>query len=170
MFVWVAASWCQFQRVGVVCVGGWLVNFLPFFLMENTLFLYHYLPAYTFLLQLLPAVLEHAHTHLLRYTHSHTQTLPLSHQLKYTHTHTQIQPHLLFFCSSLPVGSLSTVPDVCLRLQDSALSTYATKASHLWPTEAQNCQPINCKPCAGSLPGIFFTGDHEITYSAFTVF
>ncbi|CAL8294567.1 unnamed protein product [Gadus morhua 'NCC'] len=59
------ASWCQFQRVGVVCVGGWLVNFLPFFLMENTLFLYHYLPAYTFLLQLLPAVLEHAHTHLL---------------------------------------------------------------------------------------------------------
>uniref|UniRef100_A0A8C4Z3D6 dolichyl-phosphate-mannose--protein mannosyltransferase n=1 Tax=Gadus morhua TaxID=8049 RepID=A0A8C4Z3D6_GADMO len=69
------ASWCQFQRVGVVCVGGWLVNFLPFFLMENTLFLYHYLPAYTFLLQLLPAVLEHAHTHLLRYTHSHTNVL-----------------------------------------------------------------------------------------------
>ncbi|KAG7269000.1 hypothetical protein CRUP_033492 [Coryphaenoides rupestris] len=59
------AAWCQFQRVGVVCVGGWLVNFLPFFLMETTLFLYHYLPAYTFLLQLIPAVVEHAHTHLL---------------------------------------------------------------------------------------------------------
>ena len=85
-----------------MCVGGWLVNFLPFFLMENTLFLYHYLPAYTFLLQLLPAVLEHAHTHLLRYTHSHTQTLPLSHQLKYTHTHTDTTTPVifLFFSSS----------------------------------------------------------------------
>ncbi|KAJ3604368.1 hypothetical protein NHX12_029109 [Muraenolepis orangiensis] len=55
-------AWCQFQQVGVVCVGGWLVNFLPFFLMETNLFLYHYLPAYTFLLQLLPAVLEHTHS------------------------------------------------------------------------------------------------------------
>ncbi|KAM4616140.1 protein O-mannosyl-transferase 1 isoform 2-T2 [Polymixia lowei] len=57
--------WAQFLQVGVVCVGGWGVNFLPFLLMEKTLFLYHYLPAFSFLLLLCPALLEHTHTHLL---------------------------------------------------------------------------------------------------------
>lgn len=33
---------------GVLCAGGWAVNYLPFFMMEKTLFLYHYLPALTF--------------------------------------------------------------------------------------------------------------------------
>ncbi|KAF7645507.1 hypothetical protein LDENG_00202910 [Lucifuga dentata] len=58
-------AWHQFLSVGCVCVGGWAVNFLPFLLMEKTLFLYHYLPALCFLFPLSPALLEHAHTHLL---------------------------------------------------------------------------------------------------------
>ncbi|XP_076010428.1 protein O-mannosyl-transferase 1 isoform X2 [Genypterus blacodes] len=58
-------AWHQFLSLGCVCVGGWAVNFLPFLLMEKTLFLYHYLPALCFLFPLSPALLEHAHTHLL---------------------------------------------------------------------------------------------------------
>uniref|UniRef100_G3P9G9 dolichyl-phosphate-mannose--protein mannosyltransferase n=1 Tax=Gasterosteus aculeatus aculeatus TaxID=481459 RepID=G3P9G9_GASAC len=54
--------------VGCVCVGGWVVNFVPFLLMEKTLFLYHYLPALCYLHLLSPALLEHVHTHL-RATH-----------------------------------------------------------------------------------------------------
>lgn len=64
------AAWHQFVLLGCVCVGGWCVNFLPFFLMEKTLFLYHYLPALCFLYVLSPALLEHILTHLIsRPTH-----------------------------------------------------------------------------------------------------
>ncbi|XP_067376719.1 protein O-mannosyl-transferase 1 isoform X3 [Channa argus] len=58
--------WHQFVYLGCVCIGGWLVNFVPFLLMEKTLFLYHYLPALCYLYLLTPALLEHAHNHLLR--------------------------------------------------------------------------------------------------------
>ncbi|MFT7805001.1 protein O-mannosyl-transferase 1 isoform X1 [Arapaima gigas] len=60
------AAWNHFAEAGAVCGGGWLVNYLPFFMMEKTLFLYHYLPALTFKILLLPVVLEHLHTHILR--------------------------------------------------------------------------------------------------------
>lgn len=58
--------------MGLLCGGGWAVNFLPFLLMERTLFLYHYLPALCYLYLLSPALLEHIHTHLLRYAHTET--------------------------------------------------------------------------------------------------
>uniref|UniRef100_A0A8B9GSU3 Protein O-mannosyl-transferase 1 n=1 Tax=Astyanax mexicanus TaxID=7994 RepID=A0A8B9GSU3_ASTMX len=53
------ASWEQLVLAGVVCSGGWAVNYLPFFLMEKTLFLYHYLPALTFQILQIPVVVEH---------------------------------------------------------------------------------------------------------------
>ncbi|XP_053551707.1 protein O-mannosyl-transferase 1 [Bombina bombina] len=59
-------SWQTLQLTAVLCLGGWAVNYLPFFLMEKTLFLYHYLPALTCQLLLLPPLLEHIHRHLLR--------------------------------------------------------------------------------------------------------
>ncbi|GCC17208.1 hypothetical protein chiPu_0017482 [Chiloscyllium punctatum] len=59
-------SWQHLVLAGAVCVGGWVVNYLPFFLMEKTLFLYHYLPGLTFKILLLPIVLEHIHNHILR--------------------------------------------------------------------------------------------------------
>ncbi|XP_075434832.1 protein O-mannosyl-transferase 1 isoform X3 [Ascaphus truei] len=59
-------SWRALQLTGTVCLGGWAVNYLPFFLMEKTLFLYHYLPALTCQILLLPPLLEHTHQHLLR--------------------------------------------------------------------------------------------------------
>ncbi|TNM90313.1 hypothetical protein fugu_004547 [Takifugu bimaculatus] len=57
--------WDRFVCLGCVCVGGWFVNFVPFFLMEKTVFLYHYLPALCCLHVLGPALVEHMHTHLL---------------------------------------------------------------------------------------------------------
>lgn len=59
-------SWVQLWQAGALCVGGWAVNYLPFFTMEKTLFLYHYLPALTFQILLIPVVLDHIHSHLLR--------------------------------------------------------------------------------------------------------
>ncbi|KAM5146947.1 protein O-mannosyl-transferase 1 [Mantella aurantiaca] len=59
-------SWQALQLMGILCLGGWAVNYLPFFLMEKTLFLYHYLPALTCLILLLPPLFEHIHQHVLR--------------------------------------------------------------------------------------------------------
>ncbi|XP_036000139.1 protein O-mannosyl-transferase 1 [Fundulus heteroclitus] len=58
-------AWQRFVSLGFVCVGGWMMNFLPFLLMDKTLFLYHYLPALCYLYVLSPALLEHVLTHLL---------------------------------------------------------------------------------------------------------
>lgn len=58
--------WQRWVLAGALCGGGWAVNYLPFFLMEKTLFLYHYLPALAFQLLLLPLVLQHTWDHLCR--------------------------------------------------------------------------------------------------------
>uniref|UniRef100_A0A3Q2T130 dolichyl-phosphate-mannose--protein mannosyltransferase n=1 Tax=Fundulus heteroclitus TaxID=8078 RepID=A0A3Q2T130_FUNHE len=55
-------AWQRFVSLGFVCVGGWMMNFLPFLLMDKTLFLYHYLPALCYLYVLSPALLEHIRT------------------------------------------------------------------------------------------------------------
>ncbi|XP_062873997.1 protein O-mannosyl-transferase 1 [Trichomycterus rosablanca] len=60
------ACWEQLVLAGVVCSGGWAVNYLPFFLMEKTLFLYHYLPALIFQILQIPVVVEHLYTYTLR--------------------------------------------------------------------------------------------------------
>ncbi|XP_059406116.1 protein O-mannosyl-transferase 1 isoform X2 [Carassius carassius] len=59
-------SWEQLVLAGVICFGGWAVNYLPFFLMEKTLFLYHYLPALTFKIVQTPIVIEHLCIHVFR--------------------------------------------------------------------------------------------------------
>uniref|UniRef100_A0A2K5PW37 Dolichyl-phosphate-mannose--protein mannosyltransferase n=1 Tax=Cebus imitator TaxID=2715852 RepID=A0A2K5PW37_CEBIM len=59
-------AWLCWVLAGSLCGGGWAVNYLPFFLMEKTLFLYHYLPALTFQILLLPVVLQHISDHLCR--------------------------------------------------------------------------------------------------------
>ncbi|KAG8142003.1 putative Protein-O-mannosyltransferase 1 protein [Naja naja] len=51
--------WQQWLLAGGICVGGWAANYLPFFLMEKNLFLYHYLPAVTFQILLIPIILQH---------------------------------------------------------------------------------------------------------------
>ncbi|XP_059684640.1 protein O-mannosyl-transferase 1 isoform X2 [Gavia stellata] len=59
-------AWQLWVSAGGICVGGWAVNYLPFFLMEKTLFLYHYLPALTFQILLIPIVLQHLSDHFCR--------------------------------------------------------------------------------------------------------
>lgn len=66
-------AWSQWVLAGALCTGGWALNYLPFFLMERMLFLYHYLPALTFQILLLPIVLQHASDHLCRFGHSQLQ-------------------------------------------------------------------------------------------------
>uniref|UniRef100_A0A8C0GFQ0 Protein O-mannosyl-transferase 1 n=1 Tax=Chelonoidis abingdonii TaxID=106734 RepID=A0A8C0GFQ0_CHEAB len=59
-------AWRLWVSAGGLCVGGWAVNYFPFFMMEKTLFLYHYLPALTFQILLIPVVLQHLTDHLCR--------------------------------------------------------------------------------------------------------
>lgn len=50
--------------------------------MEKTVFLYHYLPALCCLHVLGPALVEHMHTHLLRYAYTHSFYLSLLHTVR----------------------------------------------------------------------------------------
>ncbi|XP_051041119.1 protein O-mannosyl-transferase 1 isoform X4 [Phodopus roborovskii] len=59
-------AWSHWVLAGALCTGGWAINYLPFFLMERMLFLYHYLPALTFQILLLPIILQHVSDHLCR--------------------------------------------------------------------------------------------------------
>jgi len=50
--------WKQFVEVGDVLFIGYLVHYVPYLLMERTLFLYNYLPALLFSILLLAANIE----------------------------------------------------------------------------------------------------------------
>ena len=50
--------WQQFVDVGQLLFIGYLVHYVPYLLMERTLFLYHYLPALLFSILLLAADIE----------------------------------------------------------------------------------------------------------------
>lgn len=51
--------WKTFTNVGHICLVGYIIYLLPFFLFERTLFLHHYLPALVFKLIILAAVFEY---------------------------------------------------------------------------------------------------------------
>ena len=51
--------WTQYTQVGEVLLGGYLFHFLPFFFVDRTLFLHHYLPAYAFKVMLSAFVATH---------------------------------------------------------------------------------------------------------------
>jgi len=59
----------QFCAVGLVLGGGYLVHYLPYFLVDRTLFLHHYIPAYVFKVLLLAALLDHLHYALRTVAH-----------------------------------------------------------------------------------------------------
>lgn len=42
------ATWEKFTLITRFCLIGYLINFLPYFFLERTLFLHHYLPALIF--------------------------------------------------------------------------------------------------------------------------
>jgi len=51
-------TWQQSVRVGELLFIGYLVHYVPYLLMQRTIFLYHYLPAFMFSLLLLAANIE----------------------------------------------------------------------------------------------------------------
>ncbi|XP_063902721.1 protein O-mannosyltransferase 1 isoform X1 [Zophobas morio] len=62
-------TWEQFQLIGELFLIGYLFHYIPYFFVERTLFLHHYLPAFTFKTLLLAALIEHIHylnTHIFK--------------------------------------------------------------------------------------------------------
>ena len=51
--------WQDFVEIGEVLLGGYLCHFAPFFFVDRTLFLHHYLPAYAFKIMLTSFVISH---------------------------------------------------------------------------------------------------------------
>lgn len=52
-------EWSRFSEVGHVLAAGYVLHYLPYFFMERTLFLHHYLPAFVFKTLLLAALFDH---------------------------------------------------------------------------------------------------------------
>lgn len=52
-------EWGKYQEMGFTLFLGYLINFLPYFFVERTLFLHNYLPALVFKICLLCFLIEH---------------------------------------------------------------------------------------------------------------
>eukprot|EP00730_Choanoeca_flexa_P020208 TRINITY_DN9883_c0_g1_i4.p1 TRINITY_DN9883_c0_g1~~TRINITY_DN9883_c0_g1_i4.p1 ORF type:complete len:762 (+),score=107.35 TRINITY_DN9883_c0_g1_i4:27-2312(+) len=50
----------RFTTAVAVCVGGWAINYLPFFLFERQLFLHHYFLSAVFSMLVLPLAIDHS--------------------------------------------------------------------------------------------------------------
>merc|ERR1712110_1217282 len=60
----------RFCQAGEALLAGYLFHFLPFFFYDRTLFLHHYLPAYTFKLMISSFMVSHLHYLVSRMTGS----------------------------------------------------------------------------------------------------
>ncbi|XKL60713.1 hypothetical protein PGB90_007770 [Kerria lacca] len=60
-------TWCHFTKIGHVLLLGYFLHYLPYFFVDRTLFLHHYLQALIFKCLLTAAVIEHVHTLLKRH-------------------------------------------------------------------------------------------------------
>nr|XP_045592731.1 protein O-mannosyltransferase 1-like isoform X2 [Procambarus clarkii] len=60
-------AWNKFCSIGEILGVGYAVHYFPYFLVDRTLFLHHYIPAYIFKLCLLAAMIEHGHYLVLEY-------------------------------------------------------------------------------------------------------
>lgn len=54
-------EWRKFQRIGFTLLLGYLLNFVPYFFVERTLFLHNYLPALVYKICLLCCLVEHVY-------------------------------------------------------------------------------------------------------------
>ncbi|XP_050530408.1 protein O-mannosyltransferase 1 isoform X2 [Daktulosphaira vitifoliae] len=52
-------EWEQFKYIGEVLMVGYIMHYLPYFFMDRTLFLHHYLPALVFKILLCAAFMQH---------------------------------------------------------------------------------------------------------------
>ncbi|CAG8470781.1 14951_t:CDS:2, partial [Gigaspora rosea] len=53
------AQWTHFLYVGKICLIGWLLHFMPFFIMGRVTYLHHYFPALYFSILMCAFVLDH---------------------------------------------------------------------------------------------------------------
>ncbi|KAG7168966.1 O-mannosyltransferase 1-like [Homarus americanus] len=60
-------AWNKFCSIGEVLGIGYAVHYFPYFLVDRTLFLHHYMPAYIFKLCMLAAMIEHGHYLVCQY-------------------------------------------------------------------------------------------------------
>ncbi|KAK7094771.1 protein O-mannosyl-transferase 1-like [Littorina saxatilis] len=60
-------EWQHFVFVGELLVGGYLLHYVPYFSVDRTLFLHHYLPAVVFKVLVLAALLDHVAAQNWRY-------------------------------------------------------------------------------------------------------
>ncbi|XP_059150933.1 protein O-mannosyl-transferase 1-like [Physella acuta] len=56
------AQWQHFLFTGELCVGGYLLHYLPYYLEDRTLFLHHYLPSVVFKVLTLAALGDHLYS------------------------------------------------------------------------------------------------------------
>src|SRR5687768_15934805 len=61
----IAGSWTQCVEIGKIFFVGYVVYYIPYFLVERTLFLHHYLPSVVFKLLLLTSMIDHLNQYLL---------------------------------------------------------------------------------------------------------
>lgn len=61
------SAWKKFCTVGEILGIGYAVHYFPYFLVDRTLFLHHYMPAYVFKVCLLAAMVEHGYYLLSQY-------------------------------------------------------------------------------------------------------
>lgn len=54
-------EWMKFQNIGFTFLLGYLINFVPYFFVERTLFLHNYLPALVYKICLLCFLVEHVY-------------------------------------------------------------------------------------------------------------
>lgn len=68
-------DWNQFLFAGEIFLTGYLIHYVPYFLLERTLFLHNYMPALMYKILLLCFVIEHIDIILTSVLHAHNWTI-----------------------------------------------------------------------------------------------
>ena len=53
-------EWDKMCDLGLIVLLGFALNYLPYFVIDHTFFLHHYLPAYVFAVLMAACVVDHA--------------------------------------------------------------------------------------------------------------
>ena len=65
-YIFFLAEWNLFVIGGYLLVGGYLINYLPFFPADKTLFVHSYLPALLYKIIIIPVFANHFNSVLLK--------------------------------------------------------------------------------------------------------
>uniref|UniRef100_A0A1B0DMS8 Protein O-mannosyltransferase 1 n=1 Tax=Phlebotomus papatasi TaxID=29031 RepID=A0A1B0DMS8_PHLPP len=110
-------EWEKFQLVGELLLGGYFINYLPFFFTERALFLHNYFPALIFKILLLCFVIEHMHT-LLRLFFNRPIVLHLSRLAIFAWIAVVLYVYRKFIVLSYGATKLSAEDVINLRWKD----------------------------------------------------